>query len=194
MQPGTQQPNGEQQGFYRPSTTSPYDATAVNNDAPQPEQPAYDTSEVAQWEASEYIHRSKDAGWVIGFSIIVIAIIAASVYFQAWTFTALTVAMAIALGVFAFRTPKTKQYVLTHQSLKIDEHEYRLADFKAFGVLAEDAFFSIMLIPVKRFMPAVTMYFAHEDGEKIVGILSTHLPLQEIEPDPIDALMRRLHF
>jgi hypothetical protein len=43
-------------------------------------------------------------------------------------------------------------------------------------------------------MPAVSMYFAEEDGEKIVDILGARLPMEELHLDAIDRLMRRLRF
>jgi hypothetical protein len=194
MQPNTQQPSGDQQGFYRPTQQAPYQATQVADEEFLPTTQEYDDDEVVRWEASEYIHRSKDATWIIGFGIIVAIILGVALWLQAWTFAALVVVMAAAMGVFAFRKPKVKKYALSHHGLQIDDRVYHLSDFRSFGVLAEEAFFSIMLIPTKRFMPAVTVYFAQEDGEQIVGILSTHLPLEELQPDPIDAIMRRLHF
>ena len=192
MQPKTQQPAGEQEGFYRPSQVSPYQAGPDTGALPVA--PVYDESESVSWEASEYIHRSKDAKWKIIFGIIIAVGVGIALWAQAWTFAALIVAMAIAMGVFAFRQPKVKKYTLTHEGLQIDDHFYALEDFRSFGVLAEDAFYSITLIPTKRFMPAVSMYFAQEDGEQIVDILSSHLPLEDIEPDPLDLIMRRLHF
>lgn len=194
MQPHTQQDTGEQDGFYRPAQASPYQATQVQNDAGLEPAPTYNDSETVSWEASEYIHRSKDISWIAGFGVIVLVLVGVAVFFQQWLFAALIVVMAIAMGVFAFRPPKVKHYTLNHQGLQIDDRMYHLSDFRAFGVLAEDAFYSIMLIPTKRFMPAVTVYFAQEDGEQIVDILSSHLPLEDLQPDPIDTIMRRLHF
>ena len=192
MQPKTQQPAGEQEGFYRPSQESPYQENPDTGVLPQA--PAFDESQTVSWEASEYIHRSKDFSWKIIFGIVVLIGVGLAIWAQAWTFAALVVAMGIAMGVFAFRQPKVKRYTLTHEHLQIDEHTYPLAEFRSFGVLAEDAFYSIMLIPTKRFMPAISVYFAQEDGEQIVDILSSHLPLEDIEPDIIDTIMRRLHF
>jgi hypothetical protein len=195
MQPNTQQPNvGQQQGFYRPSQPSSPFQMGVDDEGAAVQAQSYDKNDSITWEASEYIHRSKDLIWVLGFGAIVLVGVGVSIWLQAWTFTALVVAMAIAMGVFAFRPPKVKHYTLTHQGLNVDGKMYNLTDFRAFGVLAEEAFYSALLIPVKRFMPAVTMYFAQEDGEKIVDILGSHLPLEDIQADPIDVLMRRLHF
>jgi len=193
MQPNTQQPTGDQQGFYRPTQPAPFTGQDFAADAPETQE-VVDPKASVSWEASEYIHRAKDAWWTIGFIIVVLAGLAISIWLQVWTVVGLVIAMALAFGVFAFRKPKIKHYTLNHSGLTIDDKTYSLEDFRAFGILTEDAFFSILLIPVKRFMPAISMYFAQEDGEQIVDILGSHLPLEEIHLDPIDALMRRLHF
>ncbi|HSW81718.1 MAG TPA: hypothetical protein VLG40_04960 [Candidatus Saccharimonas sp.] len=193
MQPNTQQPTGEQQGFYRPTQPSPYQGQDFSADEQLVAAPV-DPNASVSWEASEYIHHSKGAQWAIIFGAIVVAGLALTIWLQAWTMVGLVVAMAVAFGVFAFRPPKVKHYTLTHDGLTIDNKTYALSDFRSFGVLSEDAFFSIMLIPIKRFMPAISMYFAQEDGEQIVDILGSHLPLEDLHLDPIDAIMRRLHF
>jgi hypothetical protein len=194
MQPHTQQDTGEQEGFYHPAQASPYQTGPTQDNAGFAAAPAFDDAEVVTWDASEYIHRSKDFPWIAGFAGIVVVILGISIFFQQWILVALVVIMAITMGVFAFRPPKVKHYTLSHQGLRIDDRMYHISDFRSFGVLAEDAFYSIVLIPIKRFMPAVTVYFAQEDGERIVDILSSHLPLEDLQPDPIDAIMRRLHF
>jgi uncharacterized membrane protein len=192
MQPSQQQPQPEQQGFYRPSEQAPFQAP-MDDQAP-PTVPAFDEATVVAWEASEYIHRSKDAVWASGFIFVVLALLAMAIFFQAWTFAILVVVMGAAMGVFAFRPPQTKQYTLSHQGLKINDKMYYLRDYRAFGILSEDAFYSVVLLPTGRFKPAVSVYFAEDDGEKIVDILGSHLPMEELTPDPIDIIMRRLHF
>ena len=65
-------------------------------------------------------------------------------------------------------------------------------DFKAFGLLHEDGHNSIMLIPVKRFSPAVSVYFPEDAGEAIVDMLGARLPMRELKLDIMDKLIRRL--
>ncbi len=149
---------------------------------------------MVSWEASEYIHRSKDALWTLGFIAVSLLSLGGAIWLQAWTFVALIVVMAIAMGVFAFRPPHVAKYNLSHQGLEINGKLYAFSEFRAFGVRPEEAFFIVLLIPVKRFMPAITVYFAEDDGEKIVDIFGAHLPMEEMQPDPIDSLMRHIHF
>ncbi len=147
------------------------------------------------WEASEYIHHTKSPLWFMGYAAIMLVLLAVAYFLtQAWTFVVLVVVMAIAIGVFATRPPRTLHYALTESGLQIEESHYRYNEFRAFGIIADGGLYSIMLIPTKRFMPAVSVYFAEEDGEKIVDILGSRLPMEELHLDFVDRLMRRLRF
>jgi hypothetical protein len=192
MEPSANQPAPQQQGFYHPNQPSEFHDDGV--DGAMPPAPQYDEDEQVAWEASEYIHRAKDARWAIVLGIIVVAVLGVAIWLQEWIFATLVLVMGSAMGYFAFRPPQTKHYLLTHDGLKVDDFMYPLGDYRAFGVLSEDAFFSAMLIPTARFKPALTVYFAEKDGEKIVNILGAHMPMEEIKPDPVDIIMRRLHF
>lgn len=159
-----------------------------------PQAPQIDPNAHVTWEASEYIHRAKDTLWAIMFGLVVVAVLGLSIFLQAWTFAGLVLAMSIAFGVFAFRKPKVKHYNLTRSGLDIDGKFYPMELFRAFSIQTEDAFFSIILTPVKRFMPAIIMYFSEDDGPEIIDILGDALPLEDAQFDIIDAVMRRLHF
>jgi hypothetical protein len=49
-------------------------------------------------------------------------------------------------------------------------------------------------MPLKRFMPPLSLYMDPADEEKIVDVLADYLPVEQREQDPIDKLMRRLRF
>jgi hypothetical protein len=194
MQPTTPQPSGteapeeQQQNVYRPQEPAYEPAQA------DPTQLAPPAVQSVSWEASEYIHRSKDVVWIIVFILVSLGFLGAALWFRAWTFAALVVVMSAAMGFFAFRQPRVLKYSLTPQGLQIGEKHYGYQEFKAFGVRAEDAFYSVVLLPVKRFMPAITIYFAETEGEKIVDILGQYLPMEKLKTDFLDTFMRRLHF
>jgi len=146
------------------------------------------------WNASEYIHHSKGAGWLVGFVAGVVILFALAVLTQAWTFAALIVVMGIALGILAFRQPHVLHYTLNEQGLQIDNKFYGFEEFRAFGVVEDGALYSIMLLPIKRLAPAVTVYFDEQDGERIVDLIGLYLPMEHLEQDFFDRLMRRLRF
>jgi len=132
--------------------------------------------------------------WIVGLVAIALVFAGVALYLQAWTFLALIVVMAVAMGVFAFRPPHVMHYTLNDNGVQIGNKTFPYADFRAFGILEDGAFFTMTLIPVKRFAPALSVYFADAQGEDIVDIVGAHLPMEHIEPDIIDHIMRRLRF
>jgi hypothetical protein len=187
-----------QQPSTPPSAYNGYDLTtpaavgsaAVFSAATQPQH----NDEAVSWEASEYVHHQKGVLWFAAFGLIFAALLAVAIWLQAWTFVVLVVIMAIAAGVYALRTPRAVHYLLDDQGIKIGERGYQYSDFRAFGVASEGSLFSVILLPTKRFMPAITVYFEEADGERIVDILGSRLPMEEVDHDPVDRLMRRLRF
>lgn len=163
---------------------------ATHGTAPHP---GYAPDSVS-WQASEYLQRNKDIIWIVLFSIVSLAFLALAFWLQSWSFIAMVLAGTAAIAFYAFRKPRVLNYGIDHDGITVGEKDYEFTDFRAFGVRDEEAFYSVMLIPVKRLMPAVRMYFAEENGEDIVDILSEHLPMEELPPDMFENFMRRLHF
>jgi hypothetical protein len=204
------QHDGQQEGgqpLYRadnataPSSYNGYDLTRqpapVAPELPMAEHPAAADADHVDlvWEASEYVHHVKSAAWYLGYAAIMAALLAVAYFLtQSWTFMVLVVVMAITVAVFASRPPRTLRYALSDVGIQIEDAVYYYSDFRAFGIIADGALFSVMLIPTKRFMPAVSMYFAQDDGEDIVDILSARLPMEDLHLDAVDHLIRRLRF
>jgi hypothetical protein len=146
------------------------------------------------WTAAEYIHLEKGAWWFVVFAVIVLALISVDFFvFKSWTFSILVVVMAIAIVVYTKRPPREVHYALSgKQGLYVGEKLYHFEDFKAFGTIRDGDHYSIMLIPTKRFAPGVSVYFPEEAGERIVDILGTRLPMEDLKLDAIDVLVRKL--
>ncbi len=167
------------------------------NYQPQPEtvEPAIADETPISWQASEYIQHDKAGGWFLALLGVAAVLLLVDIFLvKSWTFGALIVVMTIGVFVLARRSPRTLNYTLSSQSLQIDDKHFSMHDFRAFGVLQEDAIYSVQLIPIKRFMPAVNVYFPPEYGEKIVDIFGSVLPMEHLEPDFIDRLTRKIRF
>jgi hypothetical protein len=163
--------------------------------APQEEKPTDDDDGMppVHWQAHEYIHHEKGFGWFLGFSIIVLLLIAAAVFvIQSVTFAILIPVMAAALIVYSHRPPRLMDYTLSRQGLHVNDHLYSFAEFKSFGVIHHGDEYSVMLVPTKRFRAGVSVYFPEEAGEAIVDMLGARLPMQELHLDAIDRLIRKL--
>lgn len=147
------------------------------------------------WKASEFIDHQKSAVWLLGLAAIgfVVAIILYFLTKNIFSSVVLILA-AISFGMFAFQKPRTLDYTLLPNNIKVGQKTYSYDDFRTFSIMQEGAFYSIFLEPVKRFMPPLTIYFAAEDGERIFDILASRIPHQEKLPDPIERLMQRIRF
>jgi hypothetical protein len=152
-------------------------------------------NEPIRWSASEYIPEEKNTVWFITCAIICAILIATDILFlKSYTFSVLVVVMAAALVVYSRRSPRIIDYVLSgDQGLYVGERLYHFNEFKAFGLIRDRDQYSIMLIPVKRFSPGVSVYFPAEMGEKIVDILGARLPMENRKLDFIDIVVRKLH-
>lgn len=186
-------PDNQPQSFYTPAQSPTYATHPDDHLTPLPDTTDDQPSTVA-WDASEYIHTTKGVGWIIGFLLVVAALIAVAVWLNAWTFVAIILVMAFTMGFFAFRPPRTVHYELAEDGMRVGEKMYPYSDFRYFGVYQEGAFYVMTLIPVQRFHLPLNIYFAEADGENIVDIMGDHLPMQDIKPDMFDTLMRRLRF
>ncbi len=145
------------------------------------------------WDASEYIHHERDSTWFIVFIAVTLVLIAISLFLvKNFFFTILIVVMAVALIVYARRPPRIVHYSLTSQGLNIGQKFYFFSEFRAFGIVEDGALYSIKLLPTARFGQALTVYFAENDGERIVDILGAYLPMEDLDLDLIDVILRRL--
>ena len=146
------------------------------------------------WTAQEYIHLDRSPLWFVAFIVIVLGLVALSVFvLNAWSFAVLVVVMAVALIVYIRRPPRTLTYALSpNQGLYVGERLYTFDEFKAFGLIQDDGNFSIMLIPRKRFAPGVSVFFPEDAGERIVDILGQRLPMENLKLDLVDTIVRKL--
>lgn len=145
-----------------------------------------------KWEAKEYVQHDKNAGWYVGFVVVELLLIALSVLLRWWTFTALIILSGISLLLYVVRPAREIKYSLTSKGLREGDREYKFEDYRSFGILQDDTNFAIVLMPRKRFSPAVTVYFPKEKGEEIVDMFGARLPMEEVKLDFLDKIVRKL--
>jgi len=167
--------------------------TPAFSSAEQPQELTEGGDEVS-WRASEYIHHDKGVLWYVVLGLVTIAGTGLAVFLQQWIFAALVLAMGVAIGVYASRPPREVEYRITEEGIYVADRLFPYINFRSFGVEADGAFYSLQLRPTKRFMPGLTIYFAEDDGEDIVDVLSEYLPMEELKPDMVDMFMRWLRF
>lgn len=190
IQPAQQMPAPEPPTETAQESPSLY--SMEGDEIPQQSEAAGD---VVSWSASEYIAHDKDLSWYAGLGLVAI-ILAALLYFITRDFVSSFVALfgAFMLGFYGARKPRQLTYELDNQGLTIGEKHYDYIDFKKFSLVPEGAFSSIRFVPHKRFGPPITIYYGPDDEDRIVDVLSAHLPIEEHKIDATDRLMRRIRF
>jgi hypothetical protein len=150
-------------------------------------------SEPVRWQAQEYIQHDKGGLWFAAFAAVFVVLMAVAIFLiKSITFDILVPVMAIALLVYINRPPRLIDYTLSRKGLHINDRLYPFAEFKGFGVVHDGKEFSVLLLPVKRFKPGVSVYFPEESGEAIVDMLGARLPMQELHLDIVDRIIRKL--
>lgn len=147
------------------------------------------------WTASEYIDHARGASWYVG--LLALSVLLAVVIYLIGhdLFATITIlVLGVIVAVAAQRKPKQATYELNSQGIVIGEKSYPYAAFHSFSIMRENHLNSLVLTPLKRFMPPVSAYFDADDEEEITSIIGEHLPFEQKTPDRIDALTRRLRF
>lgn len=152
----------------------------------------YEDIEPVTWNAHEYIHQEKGTMWYMVFAVVLALSVGATVWLQQWTFTAVLVVIAVVIVINSKRPPRELTYTLDGEGLTVDQKLHRFSDFKSFGIIRDGEAFSVMLIPIQRFQPSVSVYFPEESGEAIVDMLGSRLPMKELKLDAVDHLVRWL--
>ena len=182
--------------MYAPDATeNDSEPTPVQASGPEntPRQTVAD-NEPVHWSANETIDADKGGLWFVALIVIALILIAGDIFWlKEFTFSILVVVMAAVIILYSRRPARLIDYTLSgEQGLYIGEKLYHFSEFKAFGLIRDQGQHSILLIPVKRFAPGVSVYFPEDAGEKIVDIFGARLPMQDLKLDAIDVIVRKL--
>lgn len=161
----------------------------------QPAQPPIPSETELTWTASEFIARHKGIGWYL-ILVLGATVAAVLIYLLSRDFITVgaVVGAVVLFAVAAARKPRVLTYHINEDGLTIGQKFYPYAIFKSFSVMDEDAFSSIMLLPLKRFMPPLSIYYEPADEQRIVTILSHYLPMENRPADAVDRLMKHIRF
>ena len=184
-----------------PAPTLPVAAPVTNwqfnasNEAQSAEVPLPDqTVEQVSWSASEYIAHSKGLSWfvILGLGLFVFIAVVFAVTHDIFASLMIGVAGAT-FGVFAARPPRVLEYSVDNHGINIGQKFYSYGDFKSFALVDEGPP-AIMLLPLKRFLPPITVFYEANQEDKILDVLADFLPHEEKQPDVVDRLMSRIRF
>lgn len=148
-----------------------------------------------QWTASEFIAHDKAAGWYVVLGLVATIAAGATLLITRDKITAgMVVIVAVLFGVMAARKPRELSYEVNDHGIQVGDKMYPYAGFKSFSIVRESGIDSIWFLPLQRFKPGLSIYFAPQDEDAIANTIAQFLPIAPRELDAVDKLMHRIHF
>ncbi len=145
-----------------------------------------------QWTASDSIDHERSKLWYFVAILVAASVIGLAIWLNQWSLAVLVAVILISVFVVVRKPAREVHYELSSEGLLIDDRKYLLDEFRAFGVRRDGALWQLVLIPVKRFALSITTFINEEQGEQIVDFLGAVLPMEEVKPDFVDSLSKRL--
>lgn len=182
--------NEDRQLYDSPDAGADYSSTART-----PEQQDEPEASEVRWTASEFIDHQKSSGWFMALAGAGLLLSVAVYFLTRDMFAAIIIALlAVIFGVGAARKPRILDYSIDGTGIAVGSRHSAFEEFRSFAVVSEGAIESIILLPTKRWAPPLSVYFAPEDGDKIIDTLSAFVPFENHEPGLIDKFLHRIHF
>ena len=154
-------------------------------------QSPYNLSEPFSWQAPEGTQVHRGTGWYIAFGVVLVILMAlAIVVFKSLTFAVLLLVMAIAVIMLSTKPPRIINYSVSPKGIYIEDKLHDYSEFRAFSIFHDTELPSVILLPVKRFSPGLTLYFGVDQGERVIDMLGARLPVVESKPDMLEKLIR----
>jgi len=152
-------------------------------------------STIISWTASEFIAYQKGVGWYV-VALMALLVIGGIIFLitKDYISAIMTSLLIFVFIVFASRKPRVLNYEISDQGIHIGNNLINFSTLKSFAVIDEGSIRSIDLLPLKRFMPSISMYFEPQDELKIVQALGSYLPKEERNQPFIDKLMHKIRF
>lgn len=192
-QPPAEAPAPETPAEPTPQPAATWQFTA--NDDPQQTPAAPSAATEVSWTASEYIAHNKGTAWFAMLGAVLFVLVGVVYLVTKDLVAPIGVALAgLTFGIFAARTPRVLEYAISPQGIKMGQRFYPYADFKSFAIVDEGPLPAILLLPLKRFLPPITVFYDQKEEDTILETLGNYLPHQEQQPDVVDRLMRRIRF
>lgn len=194
QQPGWTYRPGEVQSASQPQQSDNPSSSAVAG-APAETDPGRSSKPAVTWTASEFVSHQKDTSWYAFFIgsltgvVILIFLITRDIISSA------VIGLAgILFIILAHHKPRELAYTLDDKGVTIGRKFYPYTQFKSFGLGREGVIGAINLMPLRRFMPELSIYYPPEEENKILAIISEHLPHDQREEQGVDRLLRKMKF
>jgi hypothetical protein len=172
-------------GFYRVDDIATDVASGLGADEGLPSR---QKAEVVTWTAGGESQAPATA-WRVRMTAISLALGVVIYFITRDVFSAGAVIVAgILFGFIGMHKPHALSYQLDGSGIIIGQRHFSYTEFRAFSIADETSFPTIELMPLKRFLPVVSLQMDPALREQIVGVLSVRLPMEAHRRDVIDRL------
>ena len=150
---------------------------------------------VFTWKAPEFVYSKKTAKWYVYLIIVTLVLLVLYRLISKDIVTPILILlMAFIFGYYGSKKPKTIDYSVGPNGVKIGEKEISLDSLKSYSVQDYKDLSVVIFVPVKRFATLVTLYYYPEDEDKILGFIETVVPFDNRQEDLIDRFSRHIGF
>ncbi|MBW3568759.1 hypothetical protein KY385_01370 [Candidatus Parcubacteria bacterium] len=164
-----------------------------SNSDPHPDQAKL--SESVNWTASEFVSNHKDAKWHAGYlTVLIIALILIYAFTRDVISVVVISIMGILLLVLANHKPRQLPYEVNNKGIGIGNKFHTYEQFKSFSLSTEEAVGCINFMPLHRFTPEISIYFPPDEGDKILDIISRHIPNDQTQEKKVDRMFKKIRF
>lgn len=194
-----QQPDTKPTWQYQSGNLSPSigydDADAQNTELGSGQAKSAADHNAVSWSASEFVSNEKTSSWYV-LLVAATVVLAGLIYLITREIFSVVVVIlvAFALGYFAKLKPRVLDYTVASDGIQVGNRHFMFDEFKSFAVMNDGPIPSIQLLPHKRFMIPLTLYFEPTDGDRIINVLGEYLPFEHRERDVVDKVISKIRF
>lgn len=154
-----------------------------------------------KWSSSQSVTHQRSKKWhittaLVCVGIILIVVLLKLVGFFDWMSaitTSLLVIVAYSAIMVSSRQPsQVVDYELSDDGLAINGKLHQFSQFRAFGVHQVGGLWQLVLIPTKRLGAEVNIFINEDQGEQIVDMFGSRLPIQEVQESLVDKIIKKL--
>lgn len=148
-----------------------------------------------EWASEESGRPERSIIWYFGAAAAVVVILVLAFFLtHDWITMIAAVVVAVLFFVSVTRSARAIEYSLDNHGITVGRRHYEYAAFKSFSLFEDGAVHSLLLTPMKRYLPPLSLNCPIDRVDQIAEILGSYLPFEMREPDSIERVARRLRF
>jgi hypothetical protein len=181
--------------YKKDDTSSEATSFDSSTDDSQASKTIHQTAPSISWSAPEFIQHERSPLW---YPALLVAFVGLAAIMYIITKDKIAAGVVVVVGIIvafaAARKPRDVSCQITGGTISVGTKTYGFSQFKSFGIIREGKLSYVELIPVKRFMPAVSAYFKDVDEHQITSAIGQYLPYEERKMAGVERLSHHFKF